>query len=197
MIMCQQINCTNKVTAKGYCEKHYRQLLRKGKISDVDYRHGMYGTKIHTIWRGMKQRGSDPNHDKHKNYWDKGIRISEEWKKFSCFLKDMLESYNQHVLIHGEKNTTIERIDNGGNYCKENCRWATYQEQWENKDNARLITFNGVTKTLSNWARDMKISHRALSHRLDNWDFDSAMTLPKLDNITRHNFKIVKHAKNS
>jgi hypothetical protein len=53
---------------------------------------------------------------------------------------------------------SIDRIDNEGNYCKENCRWATKLEQNNNKRNNKCITFLGSTKTITNWCKDLQIS---------------------------------------
>jgi hypothetical protein len=55
--------------------------------------------------------------------------IKNEWKNYQEFKKDMYDSYVKHIQKHGKKQTTIDRLDPYKNYCKENCRWATYQEQ--------------------------------------------------------------------
>lgn len=71
-------------------------------------------------WNAMIQRCSDPRAINYANYGGRGILVCEEWKTFINFKADM-----------GERPTgkTIDRIDNDGNYTRENCKWSTYTEQ--------------------------------------------------------------------
>lgn len=96
--------------------------------------HGMWDTRFYNIWRTMKQRCSSyaPKHNR-KHYYEKGIRVCDKWKIFENFYEDMYEPYLTHTKIHGEKNTTLDRVDSDENYCKSNCRWATWEVQNNNK----------------------------------------------------------------
>ena len=93
----------------------------------------MRHTRFYNIWCGMKSRCFNPNSKDYKNYGYKGITISNSWRLFSNFMKDMLISYKEHEIAFGEKNTTLDRINVKGSYSKENCRWATKKEQCINK----------------------------------------------------------------
>lgn len=83
------------------------------------------------------QRTTKPNCKAYKNYGGRGIIC--EWKYFIDFYDDMYESYLEHARKYGNHNTTIERIDVNGNYCKENCIWTTWDKQGSNKRNVKVI----------------------------------------------------------
>lgn len=93
--------------------------------------HNMSKTRFYNIWKGIKKRCTYEKLFIYKYYGGRGIKC--EWSCFEDFKKDMLFSYKIHVINFGEKQTTIDRINNSGNYCKENCRWATMKEQCRNK----------------------------------------------------------------
>ena len=110
-------------------------------------RHGMCNTRFYRIWNGIIQRCTKPKCNTYCNYGAKGITISDSWLNFEKFKEDMYESYIKHVEEFGEKQTTIDRIDSRGNYCKENCRWAIYSIQTNNTkvNNRNTSGYKGVS----------------------------------------------------
>ena len=132
------------------------------------YKHGMKGTRFYNIWKGIKVRCYNKNRMYYKNYGGRGIEVCIEWKNsFIDFYNDMYSDYIIHCKKYGEKNTTIDRKDNNGNYCKQNCRWATQQEQMENSRMARKIIFNKKVYTLSALARKYNMYSSTLYKRLN------------------------------
>ena len=105
------------------------------------YVHGMTGTPIHKRWLAMRRRCYDKKLLYYENYGGRGINVCDRWNKFENFYEDMHESFDKHVEKFGEKDTTLDRIDVNGNYCKENCRWITRNEQQMNKRNSRHYKF--------------------------------------------------------
>lgn len=90
-----------------------------------------------------------------KNYAGRGIKC--EWKTFNDFYNDMYETYKIHIERYGKARTTIERIDNNGNYSKENCRWATWEEQNNNKRGTNFIYFKGEKISIMDFCRGLNI----------------------------------------
>ena len=146
--------------------------------------HGMSNTRFFKIWMSMKYRCYNRNSEDYKNYGGRGIKVCDRWLElFTNFKEDMYESYLAHVDKYGEKDTSIDRIDADGNYCKENCRWATQETQQNNRRNNHLVEYNNEVHTLAEWGKLFNISSLTILDRLiRNWDVESAITTPVQNN---------------
>lgn len=89
-------------------------------------KHGMTGTAIYKCWASMKQRCNNPNIVNWEIYGGRGITYDQNWESFDGFYADMGDTF--------EDGLEIDRIDVNGNYCKENCRWVTHNENNFNKN---------------------------------------------------------------
>ena len=99
--------------------------LNNEKRAERFFIHGMSGTKEHKSWKNMIQRCTNPKNKHWKDYGERGIKVCDRWlESFSNFYKDMGNK---------PKGLTLERINNNGNYCKENCKWATIKENVNNR----------------------------------------------------------------
>ncbi len=129
-------------------------------------------SKTYTTWQSMIQRCINPNNIRFYCYGGRGIKVCKRWTKFENFLEDMGE--------HPGKKYQLDRINNNGNYCKSNCRWATRKEQARNTSRNRLISYDGKTQCVAAWAEEYNINYSTLWYRIyeSGWSIKKALTTP-------------------
>lgn len=132
--------------------------------------HGMAKTPEYYSWQDMKDRCYNSNNTMFKHYGDRGIIVCSEWK-------DSFETFYVNMGPRPE-GTSIDRIDVNGNYEPSNCRWATNAEQARNTTRTVLITYDGKTQCLSDWAIEIGISFKGLKKRLAKMTIEQALTTP-------------------
>lgn len=159
--------------------------FRKEKLKQIKTKHNLSNTKFYNCFLSIKKRCNNKNSISYKRYGKRGIRCL--WKSFEEFKTDMYEDYLKHCKKFGKKNTTIERIDNDKNYCKENCKWATYQEQMLNYSRNRIIEFKGIKKPLSAWAKEYNLTYSIVRQRIDKlgWTIEKSLLTKKLKNYDK------------
>lgn len=129
--------------------------------------------RLYGVYKGMKRRCYNPKEHEYERYGGRGIKICDEW------LNDY-GAFRTWAMANGyQQGLTIDRIDNDGNYCPENCRWATRKEQNNNTSQNRRISFDGLTLTVTEWAKKIGITQQALQKRLNNWSLERALTEPR------------------
>lgn len=92
--------------------------------------HGMSNTSFYSRWKGMMRRCYNPNFSQYHDYGGRGIKVCKRWHSFLNFKEDMLDSFAE--------NLELDRIDNNGDYSKNNCRWVTHKVNSSNIRRARL-----------------------------------------------------------
>lgn len=135
--------------------------------------------RLYNIWRGMKKRCLLITDKDYKNYGGRGIKICSEWLNY--------ENFRSWALSNGyQYNLTIDRIDVNGNYCPENCRWATVKEQGQNTRFNRKIALGGKTQCVAAWCDELNISRHLVYDRLHHgWSPESALLTPVKTNKTK------------
>jgi hypothetical protein len=121
----------------------------------------------------MRSRCYNPRNKKYKDYGGRGVSICEDWNNFLNFKK--------WAEANGfANNLTIDRIDNNGSYCQENCRWITQKEQMRNTRTNHFLTYNGVTKTMAEWSEITGIKYHTLKQRINKYGYsvERALTEP-------------------
>lgn len=139
-------DCGNEVIVRSNSLRRGRTLSCGCYNHDVITKHGMGRTRLHGIWGNIRYRCENPTAINTADYGGRGIEVCEEWS-------NSFEAFRDWALANGYRDDlTIDRIDVNGNYEPSNCRWATLKEQGRNKRNNVLITYNGETHCMAEWA---------------------------------------------
>lgn len=149
----------------------------RAKHLELNTLHGMSKDPIYAVWTQMKMRCTNKNNLAFSRYGGRGIKICDRWLEadgqgFLNFLTDMgPRPSDKH---------SIDRIDVNGDYCPENCRWATAKEQQDTKRTTLNMTLGGETKSLRLWCEEYKISYKLVHHRIfgHGWDLGRALRTP-------------------
>jgi hypothetical protein len=133
--------------------------------------HGMSFSTEYNIWRGMLDRCYNEKDSAYHRYGGRGITVCDEWRNsFETFYADM---GNRPSDYH-----TIDREQNDEGYSKDNCRWATYREQANNRSNNVHYEHNGKNKTLPEWCREFGLDIVIVKNRIRiGWSFDESVEL--------------------
>ncbi len=115
--------------------------LRKEVTAAKNTTHGLSDTPEYGHWKGMRQRCTDPNHEKYPSYGGAGVIVCVRWDDFTAFLEDMGPAPSPEY--------SLDRFpDRHGNYEPGNVRWATASEQARNRDSSISVVYEGKTMLL-------------------------------------------------
>ena len=146
---------------------------RKESMRKVATKHGLRDTRLYSIWCNMKQRCYNEKSNRYERYGARGITVCDEW------LNDP-EAFINWALENGYNDTlSINRINNDLGYSPSNCNWVDNKEQSNNRSSNHLITYNGKTMNMTQWAQEIGIDRKTLSDRIQSgWSVEKALTTP-------------------
>ena len=163
-------DCWNErwVTRSGLrCWTKSCWCLQKETASKRNSTHRLTKTGIYRTYSWIQTRCYNPNDKCYHNYgwrWIKCLRNS-----FEQFYEEMWASYYEHVAKYWKSNTTIDRIDVNGDYCKENCRRATKKEQGNNQRTNTICIIDWVQHNLWEWSKILWIPRETLKRHIIKW----------------------------
>jgi hypothetical protein len=154
------------------CGCRRREAARARHQEHGQSRPGAMNAAEYVVWCRMKSRCLAPTDGAYPRYGGRGITVCDRWRNsFENFLAD--------VGPRPSPRHTLERIDNDGPYSPENCCWATPKEQGRNKRTNHLLTFQGETRCLTDWAESTGLRVSTLYRRLKNgWSVERTLTTP-------------------
>ena len=136
-------------------------------------KHGLCGTKLYNVWLTMKQRCYNPRDKHYRWYGAKGVKVCDLWRENPA-------AFAEWCKANGYKDgLTIDRIDTAGNYEPNNCRFISMSAQQRNRSSCKMISFNGETRSVQEWAEKLRIAPSTLRSRFNKgWSVERALTEP-------------------
>ena len=134
--------------------------------------HGMRYHRAYNTWNHMMFRCYSKKDKRYPVYGGRGIKVTSKWHNFIGFWEDMKNGYKD--------NLTLDRINNNKNYCKSNCRWATWNQQARNRSDAFKILFKGKITPLKDVCEINNIPYIMAWLRINkyHWDIERAIFTP-------------------
>ena len=121
--------------------------------------------RLSIILKNMKSRCYNVNNPEFKNYGARGIRVCSEWNTPGSHLGG--REFKKWAFAHGYRDDlTIDRIDVNRGYSPENCQWIPRSEQYFNRTDTHYVTFNGVTKSLGKWCKELNMDYQHVRGKL-------------------------------
>lgn len=184
---CSVKGCNEPLHAKGFCHFHYDRNYRNGTPGPAYHIHYKTNRRVKQnplfeTWRAMRKRCYYEKHPEYNNYGGRGIKICDRWlgkDGFDNFLKDV-GPRPEGRYPSGRPLYTLDRIDVNGDYCPSNCRWTTQKEQCNNTRFNHVITYNGKTMTVTQWAEKLGIKTTTLFGRIRKHPGDIKAQLKEL-----------------
>lgn len=172
---CGELFVAQPSDSKGVCRKCAMKKLSvdRTKHGESPKQGKRNASKLYSIWVNMRNRCFNSENKSFAYYGGRGISVCDEWSEFLNFEKWAIQN-------GFEENLTLDRIDVNGNYDPENCRWISQKEQMRNTRSNHLLTYNGDTKTMAEWAEIAGIPYSTLKQRINkyNYSVEKALTKP-------------------
>ena len=149
----------------------------KESASKRNTTHGNSKHPMFQVYYDMVRRCTNSSRKDYHHYGGRGIKVCDRWLEPNGYgFKNFLEDSKDFEGEGGE----IDRVDVDGNYCPENCKWATRKEQTRNTRFNHVIEYNGESKCMAEWAEDFGIPYGILQDRLGKlgWSVEKALTHP-------------------
>lgn len=150
----------------GCAKKEHARALSESRIT-----HGQSKSRIYNIWFSMKSRCYKVKDHSYSRYGGRGIIVCDEWR-------NNFQSFYDWAIANGyHEDRSIDRINNNGNYCPENCRWVDFNVQNNNTNRNHYVTYNGETLTIAQWSKKRGINKNTLHSRLTKygWSIERAL----------------------
>lgn len=147
----------------------YENIQNKNKT------HGLSDTRMYEIYYSMKKRCRNKRSKAYKNYGGRGIKICDEWLGKNGFINFYEWSINNGY----SDELTLDRINVNGNYCSENCRWATYETQANNRRTNHNLEYRGQILNIKQWSKLTGIERSTIGARIKlGWSVEKALSAP-------------------
>lgn len=156
--------------ASTSCGHGRAEVLRQSRL-----KHGLSdcNSRIYSAWKNAKQRCYAPNNKKYERYGGRGIKMHPEWvSDFAAFAAYVGEPPGPEY--------SLGRIDNDKDYEPGNVEWQTDIVQANNRSSNHLITYQGITLTLTEWCSKLNLSRGAVTLRINRrgWSAEKALSTP-------------------